>query len=231
MELFNDPQSRGYARMTGLFYLIIAAAGFFAILYVPGQLFVPGDGAASLGAIAERRGLFNAGVGGDVIVILAELMATVMLYFMFRHVNDTLSLVAAFARLMMVAVMAVMLFFYAAAVMLAGDELGLMAETTRADLGALMLHLHDTGVLIWQLFFFVHLVLLGLLVTQSGLYPRLLGIGMAIGAFGYLGNSLIIFAEMQGSVADLVVQGLLVIVSLSEIGFALWLLVRGPRTA
>ncbi|MDH5797726.1 MAG: DUF4386 domain-containing protein, partial [Paracoccaceae bacterium] len=102
MELFNDPHSRGYARITGLFYMIIAVAGFFAILYVPGQLFTPGDGAASLAAISERRGLFNAGVAGDVAVMLAELGATAMLYFMFRHVSETLSFVAALARLMMV---------------------------------------------------------------------------------------------------------------------------------
>ena len=230
MHIFHDPLSRGYARLTGFFYIVIAAAGFFAILYVPGQLFTPGDGASSLAEITQRRSLFNAGVMGDVAVILAELMATAMLYFMFRHVNETLSLVAALARLMMVAVMAVMLFFYAAALMLAGPELALLSNATRADLGALMLHLHEFGVVVWQLFFFVHLVILGQLVARSGLYPRLLGFGMSIGAFGYLSDSAVKFFEL-GAAVNWVTQGLLVIVSLSEIGFALWLLIRGPRKA
>jgi len=161
MNFLNDPLSRGYARVTGLFYIIIAVAGFFAILYVPRQLFTPGDGAASLAAIAREWCLFRAGVAGDVAVMLAELGATTMLYFMFRHVNHTLSLAAALARLLMVAVMATMLFFYAGAQALAEGAIVGLAEETRAALGLLLLTMHDTGVMIWQLFFWVHLLILG----------------------------------------------------------------------
>ena len=231
MHLFSDPHSRGYARITGLFYMIIAAAGFFAILYVPGQLFTPGDGAASLAAIAGRRGLFNAGVGGDVAVMLAELMATAMLYFMFRHVSETLAFAAALARLMMVAVMAAMLFHYAAALALAGPELAGIAGETRAALGALMLHLHDTGVVIWQLFFWAHLLILGQLVAGSGLYPRLLGHAMSLGSFGYLLDSLNKFLAPDGAALGIATGALLVVVSLAEISFALWLIIRGPQPA
>lgn len=231
MNIFSDPLSRGYARITGLFYLIIAAAGFFAILYVPGQLFTPGDGAASLAAIDARRGLFNAGVGGDVAVMLAELMATAMLFFMFRHVSETLSFAAALARLMMVAVMAAMLFFYAAALALSGPELAGITGETRAALGELMLHLHQTGVVIWQLFFWAHLLILGQLVARSGLYPRLLGHAMTLGSFGYLLDSLNKFLTPEGAALATVTGGLLAIVSLAEVGFALWLIIRGPRRA
>lgn len=231
MKLFADPHSRGYARITGLFYMIIAMAGFFAILYVPGQLFTPGDGAASLVAISARRGLFNAGIGGDVAVMLAELMATAMLFFMFRHVNETLAFAAALARMMMVAVMAAMLFFYAAALALAGPEFAGIAGETRAALGGLMLHLHDTGVVIWQLFFFAHLIILGQLVARSGLFPRALGYAMSLGSIGYLCDSLNKFLELESGAADVVTGALLAIVSFAEIGFALWLIVRGPRPA
>ena len=231
MGVFSDPHSRGYARLTGLFYLIIAVAGFFAILYVPGQLFTPGDGAASLAAITERRGLFNAGVGGDVAVMLAELMATAMLFFMFRHVNETLAFAAAMARLMMVAVMAAMLFFYAAAVSLSGPDMAGFASETQAALGGLMLHLHDSGVLIWQLFFFVHLLILGQLVARSGLFPRLLGHAMSLGSFGYIFDSLNKFLMPEGAAFGTLTGVLLAIVSLAEVGFALWLIIRGPRQA
>ncbi len=231
MNVFNDPHSVGYARLTGLFYLIIAAAGFFAILYVPGQLYTPGDGAASLAAISERRGLFNAGIAGDVAVILSELMATAMLFFMFRHVSETLSFVAALARLMMVAVMAAMLFFYAGALALAGPDLAGIAGETRGALGELMLIIHDTGVLVWQLFFWVHLMILGQLVARSGMYPRLLGHAMTLGSFGYLMDSLNKFLAPESAVFGTITGVFLVLVSLAEIGFALWLLIRGPRRA
>lgn len=231
MTFLNDPMSRGYARTTGVFYIIIAVAGFFAILYVPSQLFSPADGAASLAAIARETALFRAGVAGDVMVMLAELGATTMLYFMFRHVNHTLSVAAALARLLMVAVMATMLFFYAGAQALAEGAIVGLAEETRAALGLLLLTMHDTGVMIWQLFFWVHLLILGQLVARSGLYPRLLGHAMSLGSFGYLFDSVDKFALPDGSMLGDLTGLLLIVVSLAEIGFALWLIVRGPSRA
>ncbi len=231
MNLLTDPLSRSYARVAGLFYIIIAVAGFFAILYVPSQLFTPGDGAASLAAISRNWGLFRAGVAGDVAVMLAELGATTMLYFMFRHVNHTLSVAAALARLLMVAVMATMLFFYAGAQALAEGVIVGLAEETRAALGLLLLEMHDTGVMIWQLFFWVHLLILGQLVARSGLYPRLLGHAMSLGSFGYLFDSINKFTTPSIGPFDQITSLLLVIVSLAEIGFALWLIFRGPRRA
>ena len=101
----------------------------------------------------------------------------------------------------------------------------------RGDLAALMLHLHDTGVVIWQLFFFVHLVILGQLVARSGQYPRLLGHAMSLGSFGYIFDSLDKFIMPESPVLGAVTVALLVVVSLAEIGFALWLIIRGPRQA
>ena len=231
MNFLTDPLTRGYARVTGLFYAIIAVAGFFAILYVPSQLFTPGDGAASLAAIAREWCLFRAGVAGDVAVMLAELGATTMLYFMFRHVNHTLSVAAALARLLMVAVMATMLFFYAGAQALAEGVVTGLAEETRAALGLLLLEMHATGIMIWQLFFWVHLLILGQLVARSGLYPRLLGHAMSLGSFGYLFDSINKFTTPDGTMLGDLTGLLLIVVSVAEIGFALWLIIRGPRRA
>ena len=124
-----------------------------------------------------------------------------------------------------------MLFFYAAALALAGPDLPGIAGETRHALGALMLHLHDTGVVIWQLFFWVHLMILGQLVARSGLYPRLLGHAMTLGSFGYLFDSLNKFLAPEGAALGTVTGVLLGIVSLAEISFALWLIIRGPRRA
>ena len=230
MHLFGDPQSRPYARITGALYLTIAVAGGFSIAYVPSQLHVAGDAAATFGRILAHRGLFNLGIAGDVVMMLAEIMATAMLYFMFRPVNATLSLAAALARLMMVAVMAAMLFFHVAALSLADPSLAISSFSAeqRIDLAGLMLHVHNSGVWIWQLFFTMHLALLGWLVVHSGVYPRLLGRAMTVGAFGYFLDSLVSFAFPDAALLGHVRTILLVIVTVAEVGFALWLLVRGP---
>lgn len=233
MSLFNDPLSRPYARLTGVFYLAIAGFGGFAILWVPAQLQVPGDAAATFANILGRKGLYLAGIGGEVGILLAEIMATAMLYFMFRPVSATLSFAAALARLSMVGVMAAMLFFHAGALMLAepGGTLASFSEAQRLDLGQLFLAMHGAGVWIWQIFFTLHLAILGQLVARSGLYPRLLGHAMTLGSLGYTLDTLHKAVAPESALLATVTPVFLVIVSLAEIGFALWLLIRGPRPA
>lgn len=231
MAYFDDPTSRTYARITGALYLLIAVSGGISIAYVPSQLHVAGDPFATFGNIQSYQGLFHLGIVGDVVMMLAELLATTMLYFMFRQVNPTLSLVAAFARLSMAIIMAVMLFFHVGALTLIDPEsvLTSFSMVQRTELAGMMLAIHDAGVWIWQLFFALHLVILGVLVLRSGSYPRILGIGMMIGAFGYLFDSVKGFALPDASVLGHATVALLVIVTLSEVGFALWLLIVGPR--
>ena len=232
MHPVHDPSSRSYARLTGALYLVIAFAGGFAILFVPGALDVPGDPAATFANIAERRWLFHAGLVGDVVMMTAEVLVSVMLYFMFRPRNATLSLAASYARLMMVAVMAGMLFFHAGSLALADGTVPLnsFSQAQRIELAGLMRHIHDAGVWIWQVFFSLHLVLLGTLVLRSGLYPRLIGLGLIIGAAGYLVDSVQMFALPDAAMLEAVKIVLLLVVTLAEVGFALWLLVRGPRS-
>lgn len=233
MHVFTDPQARGYARLTGLFYLAIAVFGFFAILWVPAQLQVPGDAAATFDNILARRGLFMAGIGGEVAILIAEIMATAMLYFMFKPVNATLSFAAALARFSMVGVMAAMLFFSAGALALAepGGTLASFSQAQRLDFASLFLGMHDAGVWIWQIFFTIHLAILGQLVARSGRFPRLLGHAMTLGAIGYLLDSLHSFVLPEAAALGTVTGVFLAIVSLAEISFALWLLILGPRPA
>lgn len=231
MHAFSDPQSRSYARLTGLFYLVIAFAGGFAILWVPSQLQVPGDAQATFANILARNGLYLWGIGGEVVILVAEIMATAMLYFMFKRVNPTLSFAAALARLSMVGVMAAMLFFHFAALTLAdpGTTLASFSAAQRVELAGLMLATHDAGVWIWQIFFTVHLAILGQLVARSGVFPRLLGHAMTLGAAGYTLDTVSNFV-FPGNAALAGVTGLfLAIVTFAEVGFALWLVFRGPR--
>ena len=233
MHVFKDPQSRGYARLTGAFYFTIAIAGGFSILWVPSQLQVAGDAAATFANILANRGLYAVGIGGEVVILVAEIMATAMLYFMFKPVNATLSFAAALARLSMVGVMAAMLFFHYAAYALAdpGGALASFSEAQRLDLAGLMLGVHDAGVWVWQIFFTVHLAILGQLVARSGRYPRLLGHAMTLGSVGYLLDTLSATVLTGSTAFDGITGTFLAIVTFAEVGFALWLLIRGPRPA
>lgn len=230
MQGVSDPQSSAFARWTGVFYLGIAVAGGFSIAYVPAQIVVPGDAAATVGHILTRSTLYRLGIAGDVAVMVFELFAVALLYGMFRETSKTLSFVAAMARLSMVSVMSAMLFFHAGADLLARSDqvMGQFSPDQRADLAGLLLEMHRAGVWIWQVFFTVHLLLLGYLVLRSGRFPALLGYGLMAGAMGYALDSLYAFAFPDLAWLGVLRAGLLAVVTLSEVSFALWLLIRAP---
>ena len=227
MKAFNDPTSRAYGRLTGAFYFSIAIFGAFAIGYVPSQI-VTGDPATTMETLVARRGLYNAGIGADVLVMLIEVMTMTMLYQIFRRTNETLAFAAMLARFGMVAVMGAMLLFQAGLTGLATGEIAASADIRNA-LAGLMLEIHHAGVWVWQAFFWMHLMLLGTLVLKSGLVPRLFGYGLIVGSFGYVFDSLYSFAFPEADWFGTLRIGFLAIVTLSEVGFALWLALRGPK--
>lgn len=231
MAAFDHPTSHRFARGAGRLYLAIAAAGFFSILYVPAQLTAPGDPVGTLAAIAARPGLFIAGVGGDVVMMTAEVALAVMLYAMFRPFGPVLALTAMVARLMMAAVMAAMLLPQAAVLMLATHAVPGLDAPMRAGLASTLAHMDVAGVWVWQVFFALHLWLLGALAWRSGVVPKLLAGGLGVGGIGYLVDSLRAFAFPGAPLLPVLGGALLGIVTLAEIGFALWLLTRGREPA
>ncbi len=233
MSVMKDPKSRSYARFAGALYLSVAFIGPFSILYVPSQINVAGDAAATMANLVTHRGLYMAGLAGDAAIMLIELALAVMLYFMFKPVNATGAAIAGLSRFMETAVMAVMLLLSAAALGFADPASAPMGfdEAQRAGMTGMMLHLHDAGVWVWQVFFALHLAVLGQLIVRSGLYPRLIGWAMSLGGIGYLLDSLHKFALPEADLLGMITGVFLAVVSLAEISFALWLLIRGPRSA
>ncbi|MEJ1991132.1 MAG: DUF4386 domain-containing protein [Maritimibacter sp.] len=102
-------------------------------------------------------------------------------------------------------------------------------DAQRAGMTGMMLHLHDAGVWVWQVFFALHLAVLGQLIVRSGLYPRLIGWAMSLGGIGYLLDSLHKFAFPEADLLGMITGIFLAVVSLAEISFALWLLIRRER--
>lgn len=89
---------------------------------------------------------------------------------------------------------------------------------------------HALGIYVWQIFFGAHLLALGWIILRSQLIPHLLGWGLSIGAFGYLIQGLVELTFTDVAALDITIIGLLVIVTVWELGFGLWLLVRGLRS-
>lgn len=221
---FWDPQA---ARAAGGLYLAIAICGGFSIGYVPMQI-VAADGATSSANLLANRGLFQLGVLADSAVILFELAITAILYQMFRHVGPKMAMAALISRAGMITVMGINLLIWVMPYVLLTQAAG----WDTAQLHAMVQFCFEAqamGVFVWQLFFGVHLLALGWLILKSDVVPHLLGKGLFIGAFGYLiqGIAKLTFVDVAG--INYTFIALLVIVTISEISFGLWLLIRGGR--
>lgn len=80
-------------------------------------------------------------------------------------------------------------------------------------------------ILIWGLFFALHLVLLGWLVYKSGFFPKIPGILLALAGIGYFAQS---FGVMVApNLADTLETVVIVLAIPGELVFALWLLIKG----
>lgn len=221
--------TKSYARTAGLLYLIIAAFGAFSIAYVPSVIIEAGDAATTANNLLANKALFNMGIFGDVVVLLVEVVLTVMLYVMFKPVNHTLSLIAAWSRLAMVLVMAINLLLNIMPVFLLSGTAYLSAfEPAQLQATALIFfEAHGYGIYIWQIFFGPHLLALGYMIIKSDLFPRVLGWMMLIGSFGYTIQALEKLMHIENAALSIVVIGLLTIVTIGELSFAFWLLIKG----
>jgi hypothetical protein len=217
------------ARTAGALYLAIAVCGGFSIGIVPMQI-VSGDAATSSANLLANQGLFKLGLFADSLVILFELAITAILYQMFRHVGPKTAIVALISRAGMITVMGInMLLWVMPYILLTGNN-G-WDTSQQHDLVQMFFDAHATGVFVWQLFFGMHLLALGWLTMKSDVVPQLLGRGLFIGAFGYLLQGIVELTFTDVAALDYTYIALLVIVTISEISFGLWLLIRGGRTS
>ena len=199
---------------------------------MPSVIISPGDAAETARNIAEHQWLFRLAIVADIAVFLMEIILTVMLYRMFKPVNPSLSMIAAFSRMAMSIVMGLNLLNYLIPVILlsGSDYLSVFQPNQLQSLAMIFLDAHQYGVHIWGLFFGLHLIALGYLIFKPGYFPRVLGIMMMVGSFGYSGESLAAFAIPNNEIISMIITILLVLAVIGELSFTFWLLIKGINT-
>ncbi len=214
------------ARVAGLLYLFIAVCGGFAFFAGYETLIVAGDAAATANKLLKSESVFRLGMAGDAFTFLGEIVLTVLLYNMFKPVNKTYSLVAAFSRLAMTAMIGVNLLNKLIALhLLSGADY--LAVFTSGQLQALMLlflNAYGYGSLIWGIFFGLHLLIIGYLIFKSTYFPKVLGLLLIFASLGYWIDS---FGNMLLPQYDAIYTVIVLSTASAELVFAFWLLIKG----
>ena len=215
------------ARAAGLLYLIVVVTGIFSLAYVPSQITVPGDTAATVGNIVASEALFRLGIAASVICYTAFLLLPFVLYKLLSPVGKGVAaLMAAFA-VVSVPISFVNLLNKFDILSLLNGASYLQAEQLHAQV-MLSLAAYSNGILVSKVFWGLWLLPFGYLVFRSGFLPRILGILLMAGCFGYLIDffgSVLVTGYPETAIARLVTLP----ASLGEIGTCLWLLIVGAH--
>ena len=220
-----------WARVAGFLYLILFVCGPFSMLYVPSTLIVPGDATATAANIVSTQWLFRLGIVGYAVIFLTDIGLSAIFYVLLRPVSPTLSLIAAFSRLAQAIFHGVNLMYsFTALLLLSGAGYLTVFEPGQMQaLAYVFLTGHESGVLISQVFFGFHCLVLGYLLYRSSYFPSLLGVLMVLASLGYLIQSLGTFLLPQyAEVLAVVVVAPAVI---GEMSLTVWLLVKGVRVS
>ncbi len=215
------------ARFAGVLYLLIAVFAGIAHFYVPGELLVPGDAAATAQRIAAGVPLFRLAIGSEIVILLAEVVLSLVLFVLFKPVNATLSLVAAVFRLVMTTIHGFNLVnYYLVLAVLDGTTLAAFDPAQRHALVQFFLDAHSFGFTLGIVFLVPHVFLLAYLILRSQFLPVLFGILFLIAGCGYMFDTaaLLFVASYRETPAFIALP-----IAIAEIAFPLWLLVRGVR--
>ncbi len=215
----------GTARITGVWYLLLAITGMIGFLMLHSRIYVAGDPSTTLSNLSEHGGLARMRLLFEFLIVVSQALAAVWFYKLFKDIRP----VAAWA----VAAWGMM---NAAAIMISAMAMGGSIEVATGTQGQpeklIMIQLlgqfikHAWGV--GSLFFGLWLIPMGYIVTSSQRMPVWLGRVLILGGAGYLASTFIHYMGLQ----EPWVEMLVIPATVGEFWMIGYLLVFGirPRT-
>jgi hypothetical protein len=208
------------ARVAGFFYFLLFPFGALSLLG-RGGVVVKGDAAATAAGLLLHETSFRLSVAGDLLVVVSYVVVTALFYELFKPVNRSVALIAAFFSLVGCATQAFACAFQLAPFVVLGGEP--YSSVFKADqlqaLAYMSLKMYSPAYKIGLVFFGLYNLLNGYLILRSIFLPRFLGVFMVIAGLPWL----IFLLPLGKSLSPFVVAP----ASLGEALLLVWLLVKG----
>lgn len=216
-----------YARITGILYLVVIVLGIFAEAFTTGKLVVPGDAATTAHNILNSPGLWNLGVGADLLVVIVAIPQLWLEYYLLKPVNKQLAQISLLFNLVSLAVESVSKLFLLLVMPILGsaDYLKSFNPEQVHVLANLALRSHDLAFNVALVFFGFTCLLNGYLIAKSAYFPKFIGLLMQLAGLSYL---IACFSQFFApEFADIITPGILIPALIGESSFCLCLLVKG----
>ena len=219
--------NKNLARIAGLLYLIVIAAGLFAEVFVRQALKVSEDALATANNIQSSEMLFRWGLVADLINFVCGLPCVLIIYFLFKRVNKFLLQLALIFVVIQTAIIAVNLLNQISPLLILSNNtyLKTFQPNQLAALSQLSLNIQGVGYAIGLVFFGFYCLLVGYVIFKSKMVPKFLGILYIISGLGYLINSFIML--LSKGFANPLFTYVAIPIFIGELSFCLWLLIKG----
>ena len=220
-----------YARLGGIFYLIIIVVGTLGEVFVRSRLVVGGNPAATADRMMASEFLWRASVASELFMLACAVPLALIFYLLLRPVNRDLALLAAFFNLVSIALEASnKLRLMDALVPLANaDYLRVLAVEQLHMLAYLSIRSHAYGFGVALIFFGCVCLIVGYLIAGSGYLPSLLGVLMQIAGLCYLTNSFALI--LSPPFAARLFPEILLPAFVAEASLCVWLLTKGVNVS
>jgi hypothetical protein len=218
---------RAQARIAGVIYIAAGAMSLIGEMFVRGKLIVSGDPAATAANILSHALLWRAGGVADLVAAAGDATLALLFFVLFAGVSRPIALLAAFFRLIHVALLATITLLHFAPLAYLSTTTPLQGMSTpqlQAQAFA-FLRLHSIGYNIALFFFGLTCIALGYLIWRSSFLPRVIGAWLAIAGAAYVANSVVHF--LAPAIGAQFFKYVLVPCGLGELLFIVWLIAVG----
>jgi len=221
----TEASPRFKARVAGVFEMLEGMTSAFGQVFVLGRLIVSGNAAATAANLLGHQRLFWLGFVSSLIGVACHIIWTLLFYDLFKPVNRSLSLLAAFVSLVVCAVQALTSLLYVAPLLVlqGGGSVSAFTTAQLQGLAYVFLKLNACAFDIDLVFFGLWCVLTGYLMFRSTFLPRVLGVLLAIDGLGWMTFAVPPFASYLFPV-------IATASALAEIPLQLWLVVMGVNS-
>ena len=220
------------ARIAGFLYLLIIAGGLFAPFAVAPTGMMLGEAALPTTAkILASKPLYVLGGAAQLIVYACDIGVALIFYELLKPVSRSFAMLAAFFRLVFVAIASANMFnHFAPLILLSGaDYLRAFQPDQLQALALVFIRLRTFGFDIALVFFGLHCVLVGCLLFRSTFFPRILGAALAIGGIGYMAD--ILSTAMPPAIRAHLFPYIMLPAGVAEIALTLWLIIIGVNVS
>ncbi|MDX8363576.1 DUF4386 domain-containing protein [Cytobacillus sp. IB215665] len=226
-------QLRKSALIAGISLIIMTVAAFFSFGYVHSSLMISNSSIETFNNISASTGLFRAGILGWLVILITDILVSWAFYIFLKPIHEGLATLAAWLRLMYTAILAI-----AVSNLIQVDNLIKYSNELLNQPDSLLASEVMMSVLafesVWSfglIVFGMHLLIVGFVVSKTKTVPKIISVLLVLGGASYMLVHLLdgFFPTLE-NVTSTIEMILMIPMTAGELGFCIWLLVKGGKT-